>query len=79
MANGMTSMMVANSFAFFPMLLGANQLASWLTLRSRRLEYELMLPVDRRSYVRQLGAALALGHFQLWGVICATIAVWWLL
>ena len=71
-------MMVANTFVFFTTMLVVGQLAGWLMLRTRTLGYELMLPVDRRSYVRQLSVALALCYFQLWGVICATITGWWL-
>jgi len=54
------------------------QLANWLMVRTRTMGYEMTLPVDRRDYVRQLGVAFALGHFQLWGVLCATTVVWWL-
>ena len=38
--------------------------------------YEVMLPVDRRSYVRQLIAALAISYFQFCGVILASTVLW---
>lgn len=76
--NLMTSMMVANSFAFVPMFLIMPQLASWLMIRTRTLGYEVMLPVGRRAYAWQLIAALAASYFQLCGVVLASTLLWWL-
>jgi hypothetical protein len=39
----------------------------------------LLLPVERRSYIRQVGVALALSHFQFWAGLMAVLLVWWLL
>ena len=77
--NAMTSMMVGTSFAFLPLLMSTTQLMSWLTLRLRVAGHELVLPVERRTYARQVGAALALGCFQIAGTMCAGIIAWWLL
>ena len=77
-ANGvMISSMVAQSFAFFAVMLLVPQQVSWLMVRTRALAYEVMLPMDRRTYVRQLIAALAASYFQLCGVILASILLWW--
>ena len=48
----------------------------WI-VRCRSLGRELMLPVDRVAYVRQLGLAAATSQFQLWcGIVVAAI-LWW--
>ncbi len=39
----------------------------------------MLLPVQRNSYIRQVGSALALSHFQFWAGMCAVAFVWWLL
>jgi hypothetical protein len=44
--------------------------------RARMVAYELLLPVDRRGYVRQLGLAVAIGQLQLWSVFSIAIALW---
>ncbi len=50
-----------------------------LTRRTRTIGHELCMPVDRKTYLRQLGAAAALSHLQLWlGVSLATV-LWWML
>ena len=60
-------MMVANSLTMLPTILAASQSVGWLMWRTRMSGYELMLPMDRRAYVRQAGAAMALGYFQTLG------------
>ncbi len=72
-------MLVSNSLAMLPTILASTQSIGWLTLRMRTVDSELMLPVSRRAYVRQWSAAMAIGHFQLWGAICASTIAWWLL
>lgn len=47
--------------------------------RMFKLGYESSLPVKRKSYIRQLGIAAALSHFQLWGGMSAVLMSWWLL
>ena len=74
-----TSTMVANSFAFLPMILIMPQLVGWLMMRTRTLAYELMLPVGRRSYVRQLITGLATSYFEFCGVILTSTVLWCLL
>jgi hypothetical protein len=39
----------------------------------------LLLPVERKSYIRQLGAAAALSQLQLWGGTSVVLLLWWLL
>ena len=48
-------------------------------MRLPTLKCGLLLPVDRKSYLRQLGAAAALGHFKLWAGASVAIIAWWLL
>ena len=40
---------------------------------------ELLMPVDRKTYVRQLGIASALRLLQLWGSMCIVCVLFWLL
>jgi hypothetical protein len=77
--SGAAPMMVTNFLAVLPMIMTVSQSFGWLTLRMRSVDFELMLPVSRRAYVRQWSEAMALGHFQLWGVICVSIMAWLLL
>ena len=58
---------------FFPVLGGMGR---WI-VRCRSLGRELMLPVDRVAYVRQLGLAAAVSQFQLWCAIVIAAIVWW--
>ncbi len=48
-------------------------------LRAFKLGHEASLPVARKSYLRQLGAAAALNHCQLWGGVAVALVLWWLL
>ena len=47
--------------------------------RNPMLGHELLMPVERNAYVRQLGAAAALSLFQLWVGVNLVLALWWLL
>jgi hypothetical protein len=47
--------------------------------RSGMFGYEVLRPVDRKAYVRQLGAATALNQFQLWLGGSVVSVGWWLL
>jgi hypothetical protein len=47
--------------------------------QSRKLGYELSMPVERGAYLRQVGAAAAIHHFQSWGSACIGVALWWLI
>jgi hypothetical protein len=75
-ANMAASMMLANSFGFLPMVLIMPQLAGWLLMRNRTMAYEVMLPVTRRAYVRQMIGALAASYFEFCGVILASTVLW---
>ena len=74
--NIMANSIVAQSFAFLAIMLTMPQLVGWLMMRTRTLAHEAMLPVDRRSYVRQLIAAVAASYFQLCGVVLASAFLW---
>ena len=39
----------------------------------------LLLPVQRKSYIRRLGMAAALSQFQLWAGLSVVLLLWWLL
>jgi hypothetical protein len=56
----------------------ANVIPTFLR-RLPMLGRELSLPVDRRSYFRQLGMAAAISQFELWGGIGMTLIAWVLL
>lgn len=43
------------------------------------LAHELLLPVDRRGYVRQVGVATAIGQIQVWAGVSIGIVMWGLL
>jgi hypothetical protein len=45
----------------------------------RKMGHALLLPVERKSYIRQLIAAGALCHWQFWGSTGLALALWWLL
>ncbi len=48
-----------------------------LARRTRTMSHELCMPVERKTYLRQLGAAAALSHLQLWlGMSAATVLGW---
>jgi hypothetical protein len=50
-----------------------------LQWRTFKLRYELSLPVERKSYLRQLVTAAALSHVGLWGGMSVALVLWWLL
>jgi hypothetical protein len=50
-----------------------------LQWRTFKLGHESLLPVERNSYIRQLGTAAALSHFQLWAGMSVALVLWWLL
>ena len=43
------------------------------------LGHELLMPVDRKTYVRQLGTAASLSILQLWGGMVVALILWCLL
>ena len=67
---------------FVSMILNFLPMVATMTVIPRRTGMfgrELLMPVDRKSYIRQLGAAVALNHFQLWGGASIALALWYLL
>jgi hypothetical protein len=69
---GLTSLVLT----FLPPILSALGVLQWRTFK---LRHELLLPVERKTYLRQLGAAAAASHFQLWAGIGAALMLWWIL
>jgi hypothetical protein len=59
-----------------PALITAVGVLQW---RPFKLNRESLLPVQRKSYLRQLGAAAALSQFQLWAGMSAALVLWSLL
>jgi hypothetical protein len=59
-----------------PAMIAAIGVLQWRTFKVGR---ESLLPVERKSYIRQLVAAAALSHFQLWAAISVALVIWWLL
>jgi hypothetical protein len=72
------NVLVANSFFFLPLMLCMGYLLGLFMQRMRTAGFELMLPVGRRDYVRQVGGASALGFYQLVGVLYLSTLFWWL-
>jgi len=64
------------ALTFAPAMIAAVGVLQWRTFK---LGHESLLPVDRKSYLRQLGTAAALSHVQLWTGMSAALALWWLL
>ena len=50
-----------------------------VALKIPMLGYESLMPVERKTYLRQVGAAFALSLLQLWGGISIALGLWWLL
>jgi hypothetical protein len=53
-----------------------------LSMGNRRIAMlgrELLLPVDRPSYMRQLGMAAAVGHLEVWAGMSVGLTLWFLL
>jgi hypothetical protein len=61
---------------FVPAIIAAANVTQW---RKLKLRHESLLPVQRESYVRQLGAGTALSHFQAWAGMAIAVLCWWLL
>ena len=47
--------------------------------RTRMIRYELLMPVERGKYLRQLGLAILLAQFQWWSAACSATLVWWVI
>ena len=69
---GITSLVLT----FMPAMIAAVGVLQWRTFK---LRHESLLPVERKSYIRQLGTAAALSHFQLWAGMSVALVIWWLL
>ncbi len=67
--------LIALVLLFVPMLATMNLTQG----RSNMLERDLLMPVDRKSYIRQVGVAAALSQLQLWvGTSIAMVFWYWL-
>jgi hypothetical protein len=51
---------------------------SQLVRRNHQLGYEIMLPVQRRIYLKQVGMAVAVSWLRKWGGMCAVFMLWWI-
>ena len=40
---------------------------------------ELLMPVERAAYLRQIGLAAALSHVKLWAAVGAVLTLWWVI
>jgi hypothetical protein len=66
------------SFGFWtciPVAVSVGQLMQ----RTGKMGHELLLPVERRLYVRQGGAVAALSQLQLWSAVSVAMLLWWLI
>ncbi len=52
---------------------------SQLTRRTYLLGYEIMLPVERRTYLKQVGMAVAISCLRTWGGMYAAFMLWWII
>lgn len=62
-------------FTVFPAMMAVAHAFS----RIPAINHELLLPLDRRSYLRQIGTTAALNHFLIWAGASIGIVAWWLL
>ena len=46
-------------------------------VKAPAMSYELLLPVSRLVYLRQLGMAAALSQIELWGILNGALVLWW--
>jgi hypothetical protein len=65
--------------SFFFTIIPAVGVLGSLQRRTHVLGHELVMPVVRRTYVKELGAAAALSGFQVWAGMCTALGLWWLL
>lgn len=52
---------------------------SQLVRRNYHLGYEILLPVRRRTYLKQVGMAVAVSWLRKWGGMCAAFMLWWIM
>ena len=57
-----------------PSIMSLSQLAR----RSYVLGYEIMLPVQRRTYLKQAGMAVAISCLRTWGGMVVAFMLWWI-
>ena len=51
---------------------------SQLARRNDLLGYEIMLPVQRRTYLKQVGMAVAISCLRTWGGMSVAFMLWWI-
>ncbi len=64
-------------FAFLACILPALHWPDAYAEKAPSMSFELLLPVSRAAYLRQLGLAAALSQIELWGILNATLVLWW--
>jgi hypothetical protein len=65
-------------FALMGSILPALVLSNRYPARATTISYEFFLPVTRKEYLKQIGAAAAFSQFQSWAVVAAVLTIWWL-
>jgi hypothetical protein len=65
-------------FLMCSILMPAGSSVGILIQRIHTLRYELLLPVERDAYLKQLGKAVALSHIQVWVAANVAMIAWWL-
>jgi len=67
-------------FAFVVWLIACPSFESLLRLARRNylLGYGIMLPVERRTYLKQVGMAVAISWLRTWGGMYAAFMLWWI-
>lgn len=74
-ARPMTTFVVPTTFFIF--LLPASMSMGFLSERTKVMAVEVLLPVDRAAYLRQIGTLAAVVHFQLWSAMGVAAGVFW--
>jgi hypothetical protein len=47
--------------------------------RTPMMGRELLMPVERAAYLRQMGLAAALSHVKVWAAVGAVLTLWWVI
>jgi hypothetical protein len=78
-APGVSGLMPIAVVAAISLCLPTVVAAGQLLQRMGRVGHELLLPVERTAYMRQVAAEAALGQAQCWIAMVIAIVAWWLL
>jgi hypothetical protein len=64
--------------AFSTIIMPIVSLGTGCQLRTSAITFELLLPVSRQEYLRQLGTAAAISVFESWAFMIVPLTFWWL-